>query len=592
MPQIYVPIRGMHCASCEILIGDEIKKIPGVISVKVSHVKSQAEVRYHDRELIKSEIDAAVRNAGYEVGSKEKLPWFSRNISDYKDLLRAAVILALLYVIAQKLNLFGLTVNSESVGVAVALFIGLVAGISTCMALIGGLVLSLSSRHAELHPEASAWQKFRPHLYFNLGRIAGYTFLGGFIGLLGKALQPSNNFLGVLTMVAGGVMIFFGLKLVEVFPVLHDKSITLPAGLARFFGLKKEVREYSHRSAVLTGALTFFLPCGFTQAMQIYAISTGSFVSGALVMGLFALGTSVGLLGIGGLTSVFKGRKARVFYMTAGLAVLVLGWFNFVNGSRLISGGIGTVSAQNVTEENQEPQIVKMIQDSGGYSPNTFTVEKGRPVKWIITSKPSFTCASSIVMPKYGISKSLRSGENIITFTPTEVGRISFSCSMGMYRGVFNVIDSGSVGQKKDTTSNILASNAGQACGSGGGCGGCGGGTKQPTQVGEVRLESADDDETQDDGEVQVIKTTYTYPKDIVPNTFSVKKGIKVKMLVDVQENGRGCMSTIMVPGLWETPEYLEQGKVIEMVFTPDEVGAYPITCAMGVSRGVLAVVN
>ncbi len=468
MPHITVSIRGMHCASCEILIGDEIKKIHGVSNVTVYQKRGLAEVFYHDRKPTEGEIDSAVRAAGYEVGEKEKLPWFSRNSTDYFDLFQAAIILYLLYLLAQKFNLFNLSFDTPNTGVAVALLVGVVAGVSTCMALIGGLVLGLSARHAELHPEASAFQKFRPHLYFNLGRILGFTALGGMIGLIGAAFQPSTNLLGILTMVVGGVMIFFGLKLIEIFPVLHDKSITLPSGIARFFGITKEVKEYSHRGAMVTGALTFFLPCGFTQAMQIYAVSTGSFVQGALIMGLFAVGTSAGLLGIGGLTSVFKGHKARLFYMGAGLTVLFLGWFNLANGSRLLSGS--KVSALSPSSASEDAQEIRMTQNGNGYSPKSFTVEKGRPVKWIINSTSSFTCASTLVMPKYGISKSLQPGENIITFTPTALGEIPFSCSMGMYRGKFIVVDSLSPNSLTTSAQEIPLD---RSCSTSGGCAGC-----------------------------------------------------------------------------------------------------------------------
>jgi sulfite exporter TauE/SafE len=321
----------------------------------------------------------------------------------------------------------------------VALLVGMVAGISTCMALIGGLVLGLAARHAEQHPESTALQKFRPHIYFNIGRVLGFAFFGGVIGLVGQAFKPSNNLLGMLTVLVGVLMIFFGLKLVEIFPVLRDKSITLPSGIARFFGLKKEVKEYSHRGAVITGVLTFFLPCGFTQAMQLYAISTGSFWQGAIIMGLFAVGTAPGLLGIGGLTSIFKGHKARIFFMTAGLAVIILGLVNIDNGSRLFGRRADNKAA--IESANKAVQEVYMTQTRTGYSPNIFTIKKGQPVKWVIKSTTSLSCAAYLVMPKYGISKSLRTGENIITFTPVETGEIQFSCSMGMYRGKFIVVE-------------------------------------------------------------------------------------------------------------------------------------------------------
>jgi sulfite exporter TauE/SafE/copper chaperone CopZ len=440
MNKIKIPIRGMHCASCELLVSEQLEKIHGVKAVYVSQKRAYAEITYAGNRPNDKKITQAIQEAGYKIGDQQKLPWISRNSADYKDLAKAAIIILIIYFFAKWFGLFSIDVGASKSGVVVALLVGLVAGISTCMVLVGGLVLGLSARHSEKHPEATPLQKFRPHIYFNVGRILGYAVLGGIIGIIGKAFNPPTTVLGIITIAIGGVMIFFGLKLIEIFPILRDKSIALPPGIARLFGLQREVKEYSHRGALVMGALTFFIPCGFTQTMQLYAISTGSFWQGMAIMGLFALGTAPGLLGIGGLTSVFKAQKARLLFMSTGLAVIFLGWFNITNGSRLIGLDAGNNTTNAAVSDKQE-QVVRMTQNARGYSPNSFTVEKGRPVKWIINSTSSFTCASWLVMREYGINRALGPGENILTFTPEKTGELPFSCSMGMYRGKFIVVD-------------------------------------------------------------------------------------------------------------------------------------------------------
>ena len=95
-----------------------------------------------------------------------------------------------------------------------------------------------------------------------------------------------------------------------------------------------------------------------------------------------------------------------------------------------------------------------------------------------------------------------------------------------------------------------------------------------------------------ENSQVQVLKTTYTLSSDIQPNTFTVKKGQPVSFQVDVQDNGQGCMSTIMIRGLYNQPIYLEKGKTVIMDFTPTEAGDYQITCAMGVPRGTIKVIE
>lgn len=441
MNKLSIPIKGMHCRSCELLIEGNLKKISGITHVSVNHKTGKAEVSYCGNAPTDEAISGAVAEAGYSIGEKEKLTWLSKNERDYANLFKGAVALFILYTIANRLGLFNLGVDTDNAGLAVALTVGLVAGISTCMALVGGLVIGLAARHAALHPEISTRQKFIPHLYFNLGRVLGFALLGGIIGLIGAVAKPSAGVLGLMTILIGAVMIFLGLKLIEIFPILKDKSISLPKGIANFFGLNREQKEYSHKGAFVTGVLTFFLPCGFTQAMQLYAVSTGSFFSGALIMGLFALGTAPGLLSMGGLASIFKGSKAKIFFAATGLAIIMLGWYNITNGSQLVFTGKANGGSLPTDDNSAEPQIIRMTQSGSGYSPNKFTVEKGRKVKWIITSTNPYSCASSIVMPKYGIDSYLEKGENILEFTPTKTGEIPFSCAMGMYRGKFNVVE-------------------------------------------------------------------------------------------------------------------------------------------------------
>ena len=436
MPQITVPIKGMHCQACEILLEDKISEVLGVKKVKCDYKKNLARVEFEGEDLVE-EIIKIIEATGYRVEKSEKSVWISRHKEDYFNLFKAGLIVLVLYLIVRWSGLSEVSLDArENTGFAVALMVGLVAGVSTCMVLIGGLVLGFAARHAELHPEATAREKFKPHLYFNLGRIIGFAVLGGLIGFIGSAFKLSAGFLGWVTVLVGAVMIILGLKLIEIFPILRDKTITLPKFIYRFFSVKRGEKEYSHRGAMIEGALTFFLPCGFTQAMQLYAVSTGSVFQGALIMFLFAFGTSAGLLGIGWLSSLFRGRRAKVFYAVAGLVVILLGWFNITNARHLIFQG--SVSGNELIQSS-EVQEIRMTQYGSGYDPKFFIVKKNVKVRWVINSTNPYSCASSLVVPKYRISKYLEKGENIIEFTPTEVGEIHFSCSMGMYRGIIKV---------------------------------------------------------------------------------------------------------------------------------------------------------
>lgn len=566
MNKTTIPIKGMHCRSCEILIEEKLKEISGVKEIRVSYKKQEAEFMLNAPASM-DEVTDAIADAGYEVGKDEK-DWISKDPREYKELGIALLVLLVLYLIFTNSSLgsIGNSTKGSPSSLLVVLIVGLTAGVSTCMAMVGGLILGMSARHSEKHPEATPAQKFRPHLFFNLGRITSYALLGGLIGLVGKAFQFSGSILGILTVGVGLVMITLGIQLTGLFPRISSAGFTLPAGLSRLLGIKKHhVKEYSHFNSLMTGALTFFLPCGFTQAMQLYAMSTGNFWRGAAIMGIFALGTAPGLLGVGGLTSFIKGSFAKKFFKFAGLLVISLAILNISNGFNLLGWKLisarKTVDASSAVKIQDGFQIVNMTQNSRGYSPNQFVVRKDVPVKWVIDSKDASSCAASIVSPKLNIKRFLRSGENVIQFTPKELGDIRFSCSMGMYTGKFTVIENDSTQQAADLA---------------------------PTPQTSPPISEPSPD-------TQVIKTRYVATDinsttDLSPSEFTVSVDKPVRFEVYAEIEGTGCMGTIKIPRLADAPQFLEKGKTVVFEFTPKQKGTYLITCAMGAIRGKIIV--
>ncbi len=604
-----VPIKGMHCRSCEILIEEELLKIDGIHKVNVSEKKGIAEI-FYDGEVLDSHIEDAVCGCGYSLG-KDSNSWISRNPKDYKELVKATIALIAVYFVAKGLGFFNIAFNSSNnlSSLPVVFLVGLTAGLSTCMALVGGLVLGVSARFSEKHPNTTALQKFTPHVIFNLGRIFFFILFGGVIGYFGSFLQLGPSSIGFLTILVGIVMLLLGLQTIAIFPRLERIKFTLPKSLYKLIGIDTQKEdEYSNKGSFLLGGMTFFLPCGFTQAMQLYAISSGSALTGALTMGIFALGTAPGLLGVGGLTSLVKGVFAKPFFKFVGLMVIALSIFNISNGLNLTGFVLPSLGAlanttvnsnlnatdPNVTMQNGV-QLVKMTQNSNGYSPRSFTIKKGVPVKWLITSTDSNTCAASIFSSQLGIRKMLNEGENIIEFTPNENGTIRFSCSMGMYTGSFNVVDNSGVGSNTNSNGNLYASaqnqvpQRGGSCGaSGGGCG-CGGGLKnmQPSaNVNADTVPSTNGTNTQ----VQLIQATYSVDRDLQPNNFTVKANMPVQFEIEANDDGAGCMGSVALPGLAQDYYPFQKGQKTVFNFTPTKTGVYKITCAMGVPRGTITV--
>ena len=249
--------------------------------------------------------------------------------ADFRLAIPFALALIALFIVLQKLGIVNLVTASE-VSYGTAFLIGLIASLSTCMAVVGSLVLSMSANFAK------EGDKVRPQVLFHLGRLASFFILGGVIGTLGSAFQLGATGTFILSLLVAIVLIILGLNLLDTFPWVKKFQPTIPSFIGRrVHGLK----NINHTlTPLLIGVVTFFLPCGFTQSMQIYTLTTGEFWAGALIMFTFALGTLpvLALLSFSSL-GIHKKAQSGVFFKTAGLVVIFFGIFNLINA--LVAGG-------------------------------------------------------------------------------------------------------------------------------------------------------------------------------------------------------------------------------------------------------------
>lgn len=438
----HVEIQGMHCANCEVLIERRFKKIPCVRRVRASHTTGRAEVVYYGDLDIKA-LQSAIADDAYTVSrvrEQEAGAFASRNTSrDYVEIGAVFLTFVALYVLLRQLDVLPdrLTVPS-TISYGLAFLIGLVASVSTCIAVTGGLLVGVAAKYNAASGHLSGIQRFKPHIYFNVGRIVSYTMLGGAIGALGSTFSLSAAANGLLIILASAVMIVLGLQMLKLLPSLT--LLRMPKFIAH--QIHDQTEKKTKGRAFILGASTFFLPCGFTQALQLYVLAQGSFMTGALVMLAFSLGTLPALLSLSALSSFAAGGFQRYFLKVAGVAIVILGLFSIQSGLTLTAIGTGEstlVAAETTTRPVNQTvpivdgkQIVAMKIVGFSYQPHRFFVVQGMPVEWQIDARQAVGCGRILIAPKAGVRKMLPSGTTVITFTPQEPGHIRFNCSMGM----------------------------------------------------------------------------------------------------------------------------------------------------------------
>ena len=93
---------------------------------------------------------------------------------------------------------------------------GVVASLSTCLAVTVGLLVAVAAKYDELHENLNVWQKFKPHIYFNLGRIISYIFWS--LDCISRFIfEFSSTVTGWITIVVSVVMIILGFQLLKIF---------------------------------------------------------------------------------------------------------------------------------------------------------------------------------------------------------------------------------------------------------------------------------------------------------------------------------------------------------------------------------------
>lgn len=441
-----VRITGMTCPSCELLLERKLRTIPGVVDVEVSHRKGRATITALAGQLPSAEkVESVIRKAGYFLADDAAPDLDSAGNGKWLEIGGSLLIIFAIYKLLEAFDIVSLLPStSGALSFGGIFLIGLVAGTSSCLAVTGGLLLSLAAKHNEMHQAETAWQKMKPLLSFNIGRLLSYFVLGGFAGALGTSITLSTKMNGYMSIAVALVMLYLALTILRIIPK-GSFPVRPPKNVSRWIA---GLSESDHPAAPFAlGAFTFFLPCGFTQSLQLAALASGSFMAGGLTMLVFALGTLPSLLGLSTVASTARGSASRIFVRFSGVLVLVLALFNLQSGFALAGFNFSLTLPQRAAavvgsapDINNGIQEVSMAVTRFGYQPSRLTIKAGVPVKWMIDGAGATGCTSQIVIPDLNVKKSLSSGINEIDFTAPNPGQLAFSCSMGMVRGSFTVL--------------------------------------------------------------------------------------------------------------------------------------------------------
>jgi len=591
-------IDGMTCTGCENKIEFTLKKLDGIEEVKAMFTSANVYITYDSNTVRLEQIIDAIEKLDYRVLNNplDNTP-ASRNQNDKKtgsnnmgQLLGAGIIIFALYTLIKNTVGFNFIPQvDQTMGFGVLFIVGLLTSLH-CIAMCGGINLSVSVRYNAGNTGSKA-SRLKPGILYNLGRLAAYTLVGGAAGALGSAISFSGTAKGIVAVISGIFMIIMGLNMLDIFPWLRKLNPRLPKALGA-----KVYSSSGGKGPLFVGLLNGLMPCGPLQAMQLYALGTGSFAAGALSMFLFSLGTMPLMFGFGAISSFLSGKFTHRMLKVSAALVIVLGVIMMNRGMSLsgfnlmspVAGATGSYSdtAGTATVENGV-QVVSTKLEAGRYQP--ITVQKGIPVRWniLVEAGELNGCNNPVNIPEYNIQKKLSVGDNIIEFTPEKTGNFIYTCWMGMIRSNIRVVENTEDLAEPALTYNDSGTGSGgdvqDSSGIPGGC--CAAGSKA-TEFYNGNIPTEDVAVAKLDNGVQSV-TINVNDYGFSPAVAVVQRGVNTVINFN-GEKLNSCNNRIVISNYGAGIDLVQGENKIE--FTAEE--DFNFSCWMGMLNGYIKVVE
>jgi plastocyanin domain-containing protein/sulfite exporter TauE/SafE/copper chaperone CopZ len=571
--KVSIKVYDMTCTSCEQRIERAVKKVSGVVNVMASYSAQNVTVEFDEENCTKEEIKEAIISAGYSTKKSSNLKFAG-----------FFLVVAAILLLGNSTYGFDMSDQLNNASYFVLFIVGMLTSIH-CVGMCGGIMLTQSvSKNNNINIEGNHSKNLMPAILYNAGRVTSYTIIGGIVGALGSMLSLSLNVKAGLQVFAGIFMIVMGLNMAG-FSLFRNFNIRLPWSSCKI--------NKKPKTPFVVGMLNGLMPCGPLQTMQLYALGTGSAISGAISMFLFSLGTVPLMLLFGAISGVLSKGYTKQLLKFSGFLVIILGITmgnrglalagvsipNIMTLKQSISGTEASVVTSNIAKPTMEDgvQVIRMTADNNGYTPNAFYVEKNKPVKWIITGSQLNACNNAVVVPSLNIEKKLKSGENIIEFTPKDAD-INFSCWMGMIRGVIKVTENLDSVDTSQADLSIPTSSSGMSCCTGGAAGGV---PQTPSIYGDDLSKVSTDrliKKAEISGNTQSISIKGK-GYEFEPLVIAVQKGIKTELKIDFNEfdDVNGKFIIINAENNSEITSFTGKKGIVNVEFNLEQGGTYLI---------------
>ena len=177
-----VCIDGMTSKDSEHIIKKRLKHVAGVKSASIQYQRGTAKIHFSQMPDW-DDLRDAVENAGYHLRRPDEAP--SVIELSHNKWIEIGGSLLIIFAIYKLLLAFDLVSLAPSTSGALSLGGSLSSASSPERAAVlpspAACFFALAAKHNELHQAETSWEKFKPLLHFNLGRLVSCFVLGGVV---------------------------------------------------------------------------------------------------------------------------------------------------------------------------------------------------------------------------------------------------------------------------------------------------------------------------------------------------------------------------------------------------------------------------
>ena len=387
MERITLHISGMMCSACVARVERALTSVPGVSKARVSLASKTAKVAFDEAQASRADLVHAIEAAGYGVSDEPQPGNSPAKIAAIA--LGAIAIWLIVSILGFDLSGTDFPLATSGMGYGMLFVVGVLTSFH-CVAMCGGINISQcmpasaagAGTAAKPRRKRSSFAALKPTLLYNAGRVASYTVIGTVVGALGATLSLSLAARSAIQLVAGVFMLLMALSMLGVVPGVATLGARAKATMGKILPRRRNgagagsgagVTEATStansatetdaateqptgapapkrprrilRGPLVVGLLSGFMPCGPLQAMQLYALGSGSALAGGASMLCFALGTVPLMLGLGAIAGSLSRHFARKAMTAGACVVMVMGLFMTANGWAL--AGLPSVQLPN-----------------------------------------------------------------------------------------------------------------------------------------------------------------------------------------------------------------------------------------------------